>query len=406
MLPNKANLPLTFETINAIGRGLEKAHLNPIRLDADILCLSAMKQTGLMDFGYDYFQEGLYRLVDSLLRDANLHYFGKIITQRVILNYLTQRLLFAEYKKTKGEGNTHLNSPIFVTGIPRSGTTFLHRMLSLDQQNENVPFWRLYRPFPHPNKNDNRRKIARQEINLRRPAYPEMDTKHFIREDEGEECIWMTGITLSSIVFWVLAPVASYAKWIFQQDRHFYYKEYRELLQAQQQYYPTKSLVLKAPDHTPNVDVLLAEIPDARIIQLHRDPTTCLTSLNSLFYSTHKSVSTDLNPQRIGEINQLMYFHYLNRNEAAKKTINLSNSVFDVQYQQLVGNPLDTVKLIYQHFGIPFSEEFEQQLNSYVNQNKKNRYGKHNYGPEQFGQNKEELQQFFQHFFPNEVIKC
>lgn len=401
MLPNETALPFSLKAINTIGVGLEKAHLSPIHLDPERLCEKAMQQTQLTDFGKNYFQEGLYQLIGSLKEDADLHYFGKIITHRVIMNYLTQRLLFAEYKKNNKQSHAKLHPPIFITGIPRSGTTFLHRMINLDEQCQYVPFWRLYRPFAPLNGSDNRQKLARQEINVRRPAYPEMDSKHFIREDRGEECIWMTGITLSSIVFWVLAPVASYAKWVFKQDRQDYYEEYRELLQAQQQYCPEQHLVLKAPDHTPNLAVLLKHIPDAKIIQMHRNPVTCLTSLNSLFYSTHKSVSYHLNPQRIGEINQQMYFHYLKRNQEDREKKDLSASLFDVPYQQLVEHPLDTVRMIYQHFQFTFTKEFEQKLSVYITQNKKDKYGKHIYCPEQFGQDQDRLNQYFRHHFSN-----
>lgn len=403
MLPNKPNLPFIYKATNVIGGGLEKVHLNPIRLDAKILCRTARKQTQLEDFGNDYFQEGLSRLIASLEYDADLHFFGRIITQRVMLNYLTQRLFLADHiNRTRNQTPAHLNPPIIITGIPRSGTTFLHRMLNLDHQNEYVPFWRLYRPFPRPNKKDNRREVARQEINLRRPAYPEMDTKHFIREDQGEECIWMTGITLSSIVFWVLAPVSTYASWLFQQDRKPYYQEYRKLLEVQQTYCPNQNLVLKAPDHTPNLDVLLDEIPNVRIIQMHRNPVTCLTSLNSLFYSTHKSVTRDLNPRRIGKINQQMYFHYLNRSYAVKKERKSPHAILDIQYKQLVKDPIGTVKAIYHHFDIPYSGAFDKHLQTYVSENTKNKFGKHHYSPDQFGQNQEELQQYFQYYFPSE----
>jgi len=208
------------------------------------------------------------------------------------------------------------------------------------------------------------------------------------------------GLTFHSIVFWVIAPVSSYAEWLFTQDRTKYYQEYSLLLKAQQQIVPEKHLVLKAPDHTPNLDTLLSAIPNAKIIQLHRDPTTCITSLNSLFYSTHRSVTNDINPQRLGEVNKKMFSYYLNTNTEIRfdKAIN-DNSVMDIQYTQLVADPIGIVREIYRYFDAPWSDEYQEQLQIFVSQQPKDKHGKHDYKPEQFGQSSQELIAHFAPFY-------
>ena len=401
MLPSQMQLPGAYRLLDSFGTQLEKLGIPITRIDTQTLYQVAERNTGLNDFGDTYHREGLEVLLQSIDRDANLHFFGKFITRMVLINYMTQRLLFVEtQKRSPAVFCSKLNAPFIITGIPRSGTTFLHRMIALDPRNAGVPFWRLFRPFPIPDKKDLRKSTARWELKFRRPIYPEMDTKHFIREDQEEECIWMLGLTFHSIVFWVIAPVSSYAEWLFAQDRTKYYQEYSLLLKAQQLIVPEKHLVLKAPDHTPNLDTLLSAIPNAKIIQLHRDPTTCITSLNSLFYSTHRSVTNDINPQRLGEVNKKMFSYYLkaNREIRADKAID-DNSVMDIQYTQLVTDPIGTVREIYQYFDILWSDEYEEQLKIFVSQQPKDKHGKHHYKPEQFGQSSQELIDHFAPFY-------
>jgi hypothetical protein len=273
-------------------------------------------------------------------------------------------------------------------------------MIAIDPNNSGVPFWRLFRPFPTPNKKDTRESTARLELKFRRPIFPEMDTKHYIREDQEEECIWMLGLTFQSIVFWVIAPVSSYVEWLFTQDRTKYYKEYSLLLKAQQQVVPSQNLVLKSPDHTPNFNKILSEIPNARIIQLHRDPITCLTSLSSLFYSTHRSVTNDMNPKRLAEVNKKMFAYCLETNRKNRDDSPVNNdSLLDIQYAQLVADPIGTVRKIYSHFEIPWSNEYEELLQIFVNQHPKNKHGKHQYTPEQFGQSTQELKDYFAPYY-------
>jgi hypothetical protein len=407
MLPSQMQLPRAYKILDSLGSQLDKLGIPLAQMDIKTLCQVAECDTGFNDFGDSYYREGLEILLHSIEKDANLHFFGKFGTRLIILNYMTQRLLFIEaQKQTPYVFRTNLNAPFIITGIPRSGTTFLHRMIAIDPNNSGVPFWRLFRPFPTPNKRDLRESTARWELKFRRPIFPEMDSKHYIREDQEEECVWMLGLTFHSIVFWVIAPVSSYAEWLFTQDRAKYYQEYSLLLKAQQQVVPAQNLVLKAPDHTPNLNTLLSVIPNAKIIQLHRDPTTCLTSLNSLFYSIHRSVTNDNNPKRLAEVNKKLFTYYLetNRNIRDDMAVN-NNSLLDIQYSQLVADPIRTVRKIYTHFDMPWSNEYEDPLKIFVNQHPKDRHGKHHYTPEQFGQSSQELSDFFAPYYDQIIAR-
>ncbi|MBV6451244.1 MAG: hypothetical protein MHPDNHAH_01975 [Anaerolineales bacterium] len=396
MLPSYIPMPLKYRMIDSLGSTLEKFGAPLTRMDSETLHRLASRETGLSDFGDPYYREGLDVLVQSLAKDANLHFFGRYGTRMVMLTYLSQRLLFAEAQKRTPEiFQSEITAPFVIVGLPRSGTTILHRMLSADPENAGIPMWRLYRPFPMLGKKDDRQEMTRWELQFRRPVFPEMDSKHVIREDKEEECIWMMGLTFHSICFWVVAPVSSYAEWLFAQDQKDYYREYSLLLKVQQQAEPEKRLVLKAPDHTPNLGALLSVIPHARVIYLHRDPVTCLTSANSMFYSAHRATTHDINPRRMAEINRKMYSHYLTGGQKARSDPTVNQAVLDIQYESLVNDPMQTVKEIYSHFGVPWTVEYEERLKVFLNQHPKDKHGAHQYAPEQFGQTAEELSAYF-----------
>jgi hypothetical protein len=396
MLPSYVPMPLRYRILDSLGAQAEKLGIPITRMDAQVLHDAAEHETGLSDFGDPYYRDGLDILLKSIEKDANLHFFGRFGTRMVLLTYLSQRLLFVGAQKQTSEiFHSDIMAPFIIIGLPRSGTTILHRMLSVDSGNAGIPMWRLYRPFSPIGKKDNRQALTRWELQFRRPVFPEMDSKHIIREDREEECIWMMGLTLHSICFWVVAPVSSYAEWLFAQDQKKYYKEYSLLLKAQQQATPGRRLVLKAPDHTPNLGTLLSVIPNARVIHLHRNPTTCLTSANSMFYSAHRAVTNDINPRRMAEINKKMYTHYLEGGQKSRSDPAVNNAVLDVQYDQLVKDPLQTVKDIYAHFGVPWTAEYEERLKSFLSNHPKDKHGAHHYTPEQFGQSAEELNAHF-----------
>ena len=231
MLPNYVPMPRTYRILDFLGSQMEKWGIPLTRMDAKTLHQLAERETGLSDFGDPYYREGLDVLLHSIEKDANLHFFGRFGTRMVILTYMSQRLLFVEaQKRIPDVFCSEINAPFIIIGIPRSGTTILHRMLSVDPGNAGIPMWRLYRPFPFIGKKDNRQATTSWELQFRRPIFPEMDSKHIIREDKEEECIWMLGLTLHSICFWVMAPVFSYTKWLFAQDRKKCYQEYGLLL--------------------------------------------------------------------------------------------------------------------------------------------------------------------------------
>src|SRR5215203_1285334 len=142
----RPSLPFRLRVLNTVGKHLGAARLPVVALDEEALVQAAVKETGLSDFGNSYHREGLLRLLDSVENDAALHLSGQVAYREAILGSLINRLLLTEAcKQTPEIFRKPLKSPIIVLGLPRSGTTFLHRLLALDPAHRAVPWWELAR---------------------------------------------------------------------------------------------------------------------------------------------------------------------------------------------------------------------------------------------------------------------
>src|SRR5215211_6981452 len=240
---------------------------------------------------------------------------------------------------------------------------------------------------------DRRRQVLQRKLHRRQKAMPDYDRKHYTRVDTPEECIWLLASTFLSPLFWAFAPVYSYLDWYKNQDRLQAYFEYRLLLQVLQAADPTRRLALKSSTHTGAVETLLQTVPGALLIQTHRNPAKAIVSLASLFYSAHNRMTERLDVSRMTEAILSFHEHQIARNLATRDTH--PGALFDVYYDRLVADPIGTVRDIYDHYDLAWSEEFAERLNYYVQQNPKGKHGAHGYAPEDFGQTGEAISERF-----------
>ncbi len=397
MIETRPSLPLRLQVVNTVGKHLGAARLPVVSLREEALVQAAVKETGLTDFGDSYYRESLLRLLESADNDAALHLSGQVALREVIVGSLINRLLLTEAcKQTPETFRKPLKSPIIVLGLPRSGTTFLHRLLAMDPAHRAVPWWELARPLPDADsdkQSDRRRQVFQKKLDRRQKLAPDFDRKHYTRVDTPEECIWLLANTFLSPLFWAFAPVYGYLDWYKNQDRLQAYYEYRLLLQVLQGADPTRRLALKSSTHTGAVETLLQTVPGALLIQTHRNPVETSASLVSLFYSVHSRMTERLDVRRMTEAILSFHEHQIARNLAARDAH--PGALFDVYYDRLVADPIGTVRDIYNHYDLAWSEEFAERLNYYLQLNPNGKHGAHRYAPETFGQTGEAISERF-----------
>lgn len=345
---------------------------------------AATHAIGETDFGPDIFEAALARLCRSINEDANLNGYGRMLMAGVITGQLENRLLMQRLRSA-GKLTTRPIPPIIVTGLPRTGTTFLHRLLASDPRHASLPYWQLMRPFAR-SANDTaqaRMAAAKAVLDVRRAITPELDGVHMIRADSPEECMFLTAMSMQSRLYWNLAPVYSFMDWYNSADRSAKYREYAEALSYLQTHYPNQRLVLKAPDHVDGLSELLDTLPDAIVVQTHRDMTEQVGSYMSLGRVTRSLAVRDLDNRRETDAVLQLTSSSISRNLEARSRH--PGKVLDIRYTELTQAPLACVERIYAHAGIPFSHAQRASLASHLQGNPKGSHGAHDYALSDFG---------------------
>lgn len=364
--------------LNTVGRLTPADRIDRFRLDEATVMAEAMASTGLRDFGDLYFIEGLNALLASISDDIEPHLVGQIALRQAIVDGLVNRLLLAHEQQTRPWiFETALRPPIIVTGLHRSGTTHLHRLLAQDPDSHAPPYWQLIAPIVRPGADDRRREQARRSLAVRTRLMPDLSRMHTIDADSPEECFYLTASSFESVFFWSMAPVAGYLRWYLGRDRTQKYREYRLWLQILQQQTPGRRLVLKAPEHLGALDALLSAVPEAQIVQIHRDPVTSYASYLSMARITQGLTVPYLAEARTARASLDLFASDMDRNRQARR--HHPTRIHDVDYGDLTDDPIATIKTLYGAIGIPAPPRFTTALTAYSRSHPMGRHGRHRY---------------------------
>lgn len=365
----------------------------PVRLTPETLIDRARSITNLHDLDEGDGLEGLEVLCRSIADDAELTVFGRFLMQIQITNALVTRLLQVD-ARAQQLGSPPMPPPLMVVGLPRTGTTLLHRLLSLVQGVRAPRTWEVRQPLPRA-RPDLRRDLGKLQISAFKWAAPGIDAKHRVSSDDPEECMFLMDPSFVTPTFWVLAPVYGYHDWMLAQDMSGPYRSYRELLLHLFAQDPAgRRLVLKAPSHTPFVDLLLQQFPDMMLVQTHRNPVKVTGSVNSLFASLHSAVCDEPDLPRMARANVRMLAQLANDNLAARQRID-ERRILDVRFEELVADPVGTVRNIHRAYDLELTEVDVRRLEAYLARRHRHRFGKHVYRTEDFGLTDEELVRAF-----------
>ncbi|HJQ74315.1 MAG TPA: sulfotransferase, partial [Gaiellaceae bacterium] len=143
--------PLALRALNRAGGLLAGAGLPLVRLDPDGLCARASRRTGLDDFGDDAFREPLRRLLHSMEHEAALTLLGRLIARTDVVRLLENRLRMTDVRRRHPEIDAQeIRRPLFIVGLPRTGTTILHELMAQDPENRVPMTWEVMHPWPPP----------------------------------------------------------------------------------------------------------------------------------------------------------------------------------------------------------------------------------------------------------------
>jgi hypothetical protein len=266
--------PRSVRLFNRGDELLEKTGIRWGKWSPQRLIELAKRQTGLSDFGGGEFFEPLSRLLESCQREAKLNAVGKLALRSDIIRTLSNRLLIERERRLIPEiGNQKIRQPLFIVGLPRSGTTLLHMLLASDPEHRAPLSWEVMFPCPASDENKTER-IRRTRRNLAALHWlaPTFGRVHATGAMMPQECVSLMSPSFLSDQFDTMYKVPSYRNWFLKQDLRQAYAFHHRFLQHLQQRKPAGRWVLKAPAHLFALPALLTRYPDARFIQAHREP--------------------------------------------------------------------------------------------------------------------------------------
>ncbi|MBV9645384.1 MAG: sulfotransferase [Verrucomicrobia bacterium] len=336
-------------------------------LESDSLCAEARHGTRLEDFGEPPIDPALSVLTESLESEAELHPHGRFL-MRVHLRELLQtrlRLTLAWNGQSNLREASAIKRPIFITGIPRSGSTFLHELLAEDPENRVPRVWEVMFPIPtgseHPKRVDPRLRKAKTCLWWFRRFARGADSVYPIRAWTPHECVAIHSYTFLSEEFVSTCYVPTYEAFLHAADLGPIYRWQKRFLQYLQMGSSNRRWVLKSPDHIYGLDKLLTVFPDAAIIQTHRNPVEVLKSqirLTKVLEAMFARPREQLAISEARKIEQML--GYITRFRDAYP--NVAGQFIDVMYSELVSDPLAVVRRIYERLDIRLTELADRRM--------------------------------------------
>ena len=323
------------------------------------LHVSASRVTGLTDFGPDDYRDGLAVLLESLERDADLTPVGRKVMRAFVRGALAARLLSeAAFEARPDYADVVIERPVFVTGLPRTGTTALHRLLVADPANQGLEAWLAEVPQPRPPREtwatDPVFTAIQAGYEQHHAAHPEFMGVHYMAADEVEECWQLLRQSMRSVSYECLVHLPLYSSWLRPQDWTPAYRRHRRNLQLIGLPDRDRRWVLKNPSHLFALDALLDVYPDALVIQMHREPRTAIASACSLAAQASAGWSDAFRGPVIGR-DQLELWADGQRRFAAARARRDPAQFYDVRYDDFVSDPVGTVESAYGYFGLSLS---------------------------------------------------
>jgi hypothetical protein len=364
----------------------------PLRapLDGDELVDLARRRTGLTEFGETAFLGPLRNFLSACAQEADLSLFGRLATRWDVLRFLSNLLrLREEERRTREILCQPIARPIFISGLPRSGTTFLHSLLAEDPANLVPRVWQLIHPYPPLNSGrhaDSRQKRVARQLRLFGFLAPNFRRMHPIDAASPQECSEITAHVFASLRFDTTYHIPSYRHWLDETGHLDAYRFHKRFLQhLQHQAGGGGRWVLKCPDHVFALAAIREVYPDARLVFVHRDPLAVLLSVARLTETLRRPFTRSLDRIEIGRQDSDRWLTATEAMIAAAQEQSFAVQILHVHYLELVSNPVGTVAALYQHFGDTLEPAAAARIARLVEARPNGGYGAHGSRLEEYG---------------------
>ena len=373
-----------------------------MRINPEEMMAAACAQTSLTDFGGDSFREGLGVFCDSASNEAQLNAVGGMAAPALVLGSLVNRLKVTDYLKRHPEVTLEkIEAPLVVVGMFRAGTTFLTYLMEKDPRHRPLLRWEAGDSVPPPTPEtlatDPRVAASRMAMAMLDQINPRVRMVQSEEPDGPTECIAVLNQEFKSLVWEALANVPSYGRWLQATDHASAYAWHHRVLQVLQSGGVRGRWSLKSPHHALHLGPLTATYPDARLVLMHRDPTVLCASVCSLI-TTLTGTFSDADHQRYIAAH---WTEMLERSVAAVEAFRAAHprvQIVDVQYAELVRDPIATMRRVYAAFGEELEGPALAAMTAHVQSHPKGRFGAHKYNLAEFGLDGPAIAERFRHY--------
>ncbi len=341
--------------------------------DRQQLLDTAFERTALDDLGEPTWAEGLDRLLDDLVSSARLNDVGAAMVETEIVNYLSNRLGIIGWRDSHpAVAAGTITRPLVICGQPRTGTTILYDLLALDEAHRAPLSWEVDNPCPPPTTatyaTDPRIDESQAVADMADLLIPGFTTFHPIGARLAQECVRITASDFRSMIFPTQYEVPAYNRWVIHEaDMAPAYRWHRMFLQHLQSEHDADRWLLKSPAHLWHLDALMAEYPDAVIIQTHRDPLKVIASVSALAAHLRRMASDRSSVVSAAAQYSDDIFVGLDRSMAARRDGTLpAGQVIDVQFGDFMADPFLVIRGIYEQLGEEFGAEAEARMRGFL----------------------------------------
>lgn len=370
----------------------------------DEIKAAAIAVSGLTDFGSADFEEPLSILVRAQAEEAQLSEIGQQAMRDDLVNDLVGRLRVIDgLKKFPAALEETIERPIFILGFPRTGTTTLHNMIQAAPDCQVLEHWLGLNPKSRPpreqwNADADYIKVTEALEALYR-ANPQLRAQHDIGADSADECRFLFKQLLTDDSYGYLYGLSSYWEWFDAQSMIPAYHWHKGALKLLQYPHDAKRRwILKYPTHMAWIEDLLTVYPDACIIQTHRDPVATIPSFASLIWNAAKVFSPNRAPEQLGLFLARQWHGRVERFMETRERLQREHQFFDLQFSEVLKDPVSGVRQAFEHFGLNLSNEAEVAMREWHTNHPPSRHGNHAYSAEEFGLGHDELSAMFANY--------
>jgi hypothetical protein len=392
--------PFLINAVNGAGRLLWKLGCRK-KVTPEALMRKARRKSGLDDFGGEDIVTPLRVLVKSIEEEARLNPFGRFVTRSRLVSALENRLRAERWFKLHPEILEQELLPMTViTGLQRTGTTMLHRLLAADPGTRALLSWEALNPAPlfRTGEREKRIKSAKTSENALAYIAPDFFAVHPVEAEAPEEDVLLLDFSFLSTVPEATLRVPAYSRWLEEQDQRPAYEYMRKLMLLLQWQRPAKRWILKTPHHMEYMDTLFEVFPEVRVIQTHRDPATTIASFCSMLSHGRGVFSDSVDPEEVGRDWCRKIRRMLERTMEARRRLP-QDRFYDVHYEELLTDPVGTVEKIYRFLGLSWNRELRKLMQETHYANGRYRYGRHVYRLENFGLTEERIRDEFAEYY-------